>query len=270
VDNNDVIRSATRPNNDTLILTVESPSNAEHLLGHPLDRNQLSTLTGGGLLIWSDAPNAPKEASRPTRLVVHQDDKNLGQTPELPTAAVDAAPTHWRAGSDGIMLRSTARDLQLPLPPHGPTMITGLTDTETEAVQKAVIAAGHDGRSVRIYVPPAPAVPPAALVATAVALVLRGQIRTLRGYLAGLTAIGLPHAWAQRILLYQHAALIAVSTLLGLIIALLPTVVISTRISGFVLSIPWAQLGILLAAIYLAALLAATRSLLRLRTQEKG
>ncbi|MEV0220018.1 hypothetical protein [Streptomyces sp. NPDC050704] len=280
VDGDDVIRSATRPNSATLFLTVKSPADAEHLLGHDLDRDQLATLTDGGLLVWSDAPGAPEGTSARTRLVVHQDDKILGRTPELPTVSVDAAPTHWRAGSDGIMLRSTANDLRLPLPPQGPVMITGIADTEAEAVQKALVAAGHDGRAVRIYVPPEPAVAPAALLATAVALVLlvlatvltavRGQIRTLRGYLAGLSALGLPPSWARRILLYQQAALIAVSTLLGLVIALVPTVIISTRISGFVLSIPWAQLATLLAAIYLAALLAATRSLLRLRTQGEG
>ncbi|WP_103531338.1 hypothetical protein [Streptomyces sp. SM11] len=280
MDRNNVTRSATRPGSDTIFLTVKSPADAERLLGHSLGRDQLATLTAGGLLIWSDAPGAPEGTSARTSLVVHQDDKTLGRTPELPMVAVDAAPTQWRAGSDGIMLRSTASELRLPLPPQGPIMITGLADTQTEAVQQALITSGHDGRAARIYVPPEPAVAPAALLATAVALVvlvlatvltaIRGQIRTLRGYMAGLTALGLPPAWTRRILLYQQAALIAVSTLLGLIIALLPTVIIANRISGFVLSVPWAQLATLLAAIYLAALLAATRSLLRLRAEREG
>ncbi|MEU0589005.1 hypothetical protein [Streptomyces sp. NPDC006132] len=273
----DVIRSANRPGSDSLVLTVGTPSDAARLIGHPLEREQVTTLNDGGLLVWADAPGAPGSGVERTSLIVRQDDKVLGRTPELPTVAVEAPPVHWRAGSDGIMLRSTARDLRLPLPEHGPVMITGVADAQAEAVQKAVIASGNDARAVSIHVPPEPAIPPAALVATAVALVLlvlatvltsvRGQIRALRGYLTGLTALGLPPAWTRHILLYQHAALIAVSTLLGLIIAMLPTVVIATQISGFVLSIPWGQLGSLLAATYLAAVLAAARSLLLLRTR---
>ncbi|MEH0972719.1 hypothetical protein V6U77_16490 [Micromonospora sp. CPCC 205546] len=44
--------------------------------------------------------------------------------------------------------------------------------------------------------------------------------------------------------------------------------VVALRISGFVLSIPWAQLLTLLAAIYLATALAALRSALSLRARE--
>ncbi|MFD5479616.1 UbiA prenyltransferase family protein [Streptomyces hawaiiensis] len=280
MDSGDIIRSATRPGSDTLFLTVGSPSDAERLIGRALDRDQATTLSEGGLLIWADAPGAPEGGATRTDLIVRQDDKILWRTPELPTAAVEAPPTHWRAGSDGIMLRSTARDLRLPLPDHGPVMFTGVADTDAEAVQKAVIASGNDARAVRMYVAPPPAIPPAALVATAVALVLlvlatvlasvRGQIRTLRGYLAGLTALGLPPAWTRHILLYQQGALIAVSTLLGLVIALLPTVIIATQISGFVLSVPWVQLGTLLAATYLAAILATARSVLLLRARKTG
>lgn len=39
-----------------------------------------------------------------------------------------------------------------------------------------------------------------------------------------------------------------VSTLLGLLIAVIPTVVLASQISGFVLSVPWWQLGVLAAA----------------------
>jgi hypothetical protein len=277
MNTDDLIRSANRPGSDRLVLTVGSPSDAERLIGRPLGRDQTTTLNDGGLLVWDDVPGAPESGAERTRLIVHENDKILGRTPELPTIAVQAPPTHWRAGSDGIMLRSTARDLRLPLPEHGPVMITGVEDTQAEAVQKAVIGSGNDARAVRIHVPPAPAIAPAALVATAVALVLlvlatvlasvRGQIRALRSYLAGLTALGLPPSWTRHILLYQHGAVITVSTLLGLIIAMLPTVVIATQISGFVLSIPWGQLASLLAATYLAAVLAAARSILLLRTR---
>ncbi|MER7408212.1 hypothetical protein ABT373_38625 [Streptomyces sp. NPDC000070] len=59
--------------------------------------------------------------------------------------------------------------------------------------------------------------------------------------------MGIPPRWARQVLLCQHAALIAGSTLRGLVIAVLPTVVIAARISGFVLSVPWWQLAVLAA-----------------------
>ncbi|MEU0250847.1 hypothetical protein ABZ192_42490 [Streptomyces sp. NPDC006235] len=80
--------------------------------------------------------------------------------------------------------------------------------------------------------------------------------------------MGIPPRWARQVLLCQHAALIAVSTLLGLVIAVVPTVVLAARISGFVLSVPWWQLAVLAAAIYFAALLAAVHSAHRLRVTE--
>ncbi|MET8828135.1 hypothetical protein ABZX40_20950 [Streptomyces sp. NPDC004610] len=274
-----ITRTATRPGSHGVLLAVDSPAHAERLLGHPLDGTQTATLTDGGILVWADSPGAPTGTDARTELLLRENDEVLGRTAELPAVAVDAALTGWRAGSDGLLLRSTVREHRLPAPEHGPVMITGLTDTAARAVQQALIDAGLDARAARIHVPPAPEIPPAALLATAVALVLlvlatvltaiRGQTRALRGYLAGLTALGLPPAWARHILLCQHGVLIIAGTLLGLVIALIPTLVIATRISGFVLSVPWGQLATLLAAIYLAAALAGTRSVLRLHTRDE-
>ena len=108
-----------------------------------------------------------------------------------------------------------------------------------------------------------------ALVITAVFAATRAQTRTLRGYATRLVSIGIPPAWARHVLLYQHGILIATSTLLGVVIAIPPTLVVALRISGFVLSVPWAQLLTLLAAIYLAAGLAALRSAVSLRAREQ-
>ncbi|GHH83274.1 hypothetical protein [Streptomyces capitiformicae] len=57
-------------------------------------------------------------------------------------------------------------------------------------------------------------------------------------------------------------------TLLGLVIAMLPSVVLASRISGFVLSVRWWQLGVLAAATYAAAFLAAVLSAHKLRVTE--
>lgn len=80
--------------------------------------------------------------------------------------------------------------------------------------------------------------------------------------------MGIPPSWARQVLLCQHGILIAVSTLLGLLIAVIPTVVLASQISGFVLSVPWWQLGVLAAATYTAALFAAVLSAHKLRVTE--
>ncbi|GAB2732352.1 hypothetical protein [Streptomyces bullii] len=277
-DDLDNPRMASREGDDGSLLAADTPQDVERLIGHRLDSAQTSVLRDGGLLVWSHATDAPIGSDPRVRLVVREGDKVLGRTADLPATALDVDPAEWRAGSDGIMLRSTATALDLPMQPHGPVMVTGVPDAKAHALQQAVINAGMDAGAVLIHVEPDDPVPPAALLATAVGLVVlalaavlaatRSQTRILRRYLARLIAVGIPPRWARQVLLCQHGALIAVSTLLGLVIAVLPTVVLAARISGFVLSVPWWQLGVLAAAIYLAALLAAVHSAHRLRVTE--
>ncbi|WP_119583640.1 hypothetical protein [Streptomyces europaeiscabiei] len=127
------------------------------------------------------------------------------------------------------MLRATANALDLPIQAHGPIMVTGVPDADARALQQAIVNAGMDAGAVLVHVEPDDPVPPAALLATAVGLVLlalaavlsatRGQTRILRRYLARLIAVGIPPRWARHVLLRQHAVLIAVSALLGLVLS---------------------------------------------------
>ncbi|MEU5826168.1 hypothetical protein [Micromonospora tulbaghiae] len=269
-------RSVTRDGHNGNLLAVETAGQVEQLIGHSLNGTQRAVLAEGGLLVWADAPAAPTPT---TRLAVKEGDKVTSRTSELPVATVDVPLVEWRTGTDAVMLRSTAASLNLPVPQNAPLIITEVSDSAAKAMQEAVGRAGIDAQAVRIYVPPKPPVPAAALLATAAGLVIlvltavfsatRAQTRTLRGYLTRLVSIGIPPTWARHVLLYQYGILIATSTLLSLIIALPPTVVIALRISGFVLSIPWAQLLTLLTAIYLATALAALRSALSLRARER-
>jgi hypothetical protein len=273
-----VTRSATRSDQIGSLLAVETPAQAEQLIGHRLDPAQSSTLTSGGLLIWADAPDPPKGPAARTRLDIRSGDALLGRTPDLPAASVTVDLADWRGGTDGVLLRSTGQNLGLPLR-AGPIMVTGVSDEQAKVLQDAVGRAGMDARSVRIYVPPPSPIPPAAVLVTAVGLALlalaavlaatRAQARTLRSYLARLVAIGIPPSWAKHVLLYQHGILIVVSSLLGLIIALIPTTILAYRVPGFILSIPWGQLLTLLAVIYLATTLAALHSVITLRARER-
>lgn len=256
------------------ILAVKTDAQVEQLIGHPLNQSQRAVLAEGGLLIWADEPDIPQGTER---LTVKEDDHITRRTPELPVATVDVPLVEWRGGTDGVTLRSTADTLNLPVPQHTPLLITKVTPTAAHTLQVAAARAGIDAQAVRIHTPPPPPVPPAALLATAAGLVIlvltavltatRAQTRTLHTYLTSLVSIGISPTWSRHVLLYQYGILIATSTMLGLIIALPPTVVIALQISGFAFSIPWTQLLTLLAAIYLATALAALRSTLTLSTR---
>jgi hypothetical protein len=272
-----VTRSATRDGRDDNLLAVETAAQVEQLIGHSLNPTQRSALAEGGLLVWADAPDAPSHTV-PTRLAIKAADTLVSRTHAVPAVAVEVPLVEWRIGTDGVLLRSTALGLNLPVPKAGPLVISNVSTTQADAIHDAVARAGLDAKMIRIYTPPPAPVPPAALVVTAAGLVIlavtavlaatRAQTRALRGYLARLISIGIPATWARDVLLYQYGILVAASTLLSLGIALPPTAVVAMRISGFALSIPWAQLLTLLAAIYLAATIAALRCVLTLRARE--
>ncbi|MFD0782823.1 hypothetical protein ACFQZ8_02615 [Micromonospora azadirachtae] len=268
-------RSVTREGHNGNLLAVDTAAQVEHLIGHLLDPTQRATLDKQGLLIWADA----SDPTPTTRLTVKDGDRVTSRTAAVPATAVDVPLVEWRIGTDGILLRSTAQGMNLPVPPDGPLIITGISTTAAEDMQQAVARAGLDAQMIRTYTPPTTPVPAAALLATAAGLVLlvltavfaatRAQTRTLRGYLARLVSIGIPTTWTRHVLLYQYGILVAVSTLLSLAIALPPTVLLAARVSGFALSIPWTQILTLLAAIYLATALAALRATLSLRAGER-
>jgi hypothetical protein len=251
------------------VMALDSVDQVAQLVGHPLDAAQAAALSEGGMLVWDDA--GPVSARGQLELVSHERSVRAVAVALAPVAVAD---TRWRAGSSGVLLTETARRARLPVTP-GPVMYTGLSEPAGRAVQDAVVDAGLDGRMIlRGARAPRP-IPPAALVATAVGLValallgtlaaIRGQARTLRGYLGRLIAIGLPVGWARRVLLYQLAVIVAAATALALVIALPPVIITAARIQGFTLSVPWAQIGLLVLAIYLATCLAALQATRTLR-----
>jgi hypothetical protein len=252
------------------ILALDSVGEVEQLVAHPLTSGQARVLRRGGMLVWDDTASTAASG----RLVVTSRDTRIGPPIDVPLAALDGDPVGWRAGTSGVLLTSTARRLRLPVT-TGATMYTGLSTSQARALQDAVIGAGLDANAVQLHREPPPAVPPAALLASAAGLALmtlaasliatRGQSRILRGYLGRLISIGLPISWARHVLLYQQAVIVAVATLMGLLIAIPPVILATLRISGFVLSIPWTQILVLLACTYAATGLAALHASRRLR-----
>ncbi|MER7699147.1 hypothetical protein [Streptomyces sp. NPDC096095] len=281
MDETGPVPSTTRQGNNGGILAVDSPDDVPVLTGRPLTADQRALLDRGGLLVWGDRDNAPPPEGQPTRLVVTEDDRILSETPPLPSKPLELARTGWRAGTDGILLVDTARRLDLPIAVRGPIMVAD-ADADADAddgqdtrVQQILQDHAIDARAAYIHVEPEPPVPDTALYVSAAALALlalttvltalRGQTRALKTYIDSLIALGIPPSWGRHIILWQYALLLGTATLLGLFIAIVPTVALATQIPDFELSIPWGQMSLLLAALALASVLAATRSTLALR-----
>jgi len=265
-------------NSDGVLMAVDGELELSRMMNRPLTTSERQTLQRGGVVVWAQPPgptSLPANAEE-SDLVVRRGDRVVRNLGTLPVVVADIPKSGWSSGRAGVMLTATARRLNLPIS-TGAVMYTSVPDTVAASVRRAVAAAGEDPRVVRIYEPPPPPVPPAVLYVTAVGLVVltllltvvvtRGLARSLRDYLALLHTIGLPVRWIRHVLLYQHAVILGISTVMGLVIAVLPVMVTATRLSGFVLDIPWGQLAVLAAAVYAATFAAAhltTRRLSRL------
>lgn len=270
-------RTASPDGSNGSILAVDSVKQVELLVNHSLTQGQRTSLQDGGILLWADAADMGDVTPSRSRLAIASGDVLVGRTRDIPVASITVGQVGWRVGTTGVLLTSSARGLGLPIT-TGAVIYTGLAAAQAEAVQGAVVGAGVDAKTIQVYKRPPPAIPPAALLATAVGLVVlvlsaslvatRGQARVLRGYLGQLVSIGLPISWARQVLLYQHVVIVAISTLLGLLIAIPPVVIATLQISGFVLSIPWGQILVLIAAIYLATCAAALHSSRQLRARD--
>lgn len=104
------------------------------------------------------------------------------------------------------------------------------------------LTAGYDPSVVRIHRAPDGAEVPAAfwgaiaglgvLVLLTVFTVSRAQATTLRGFLGGLIAIGLPPRWARDVLTLQTSVLVVISALLGFVIGMAPVVAAAVQVPG--------------------------------------
>lgn len=255
-------------NSDGVLMAVDDELQLSRMMNRPLTTSERQTLQRGGVVVFAQPPGPTSLSADATEsdLVVRRGDRVIRNLGTLPVVVADIPKSSWSSGRAGVMLTATARQLNLPLS-TGAVMYTSVPDTVAASVRQAVAAAGEDPRIVRIYEPPPPPVPPPMLYVTAGGLVIltllltvvvtRGQARSLRDYLALLHAIGLPSRWIRHVLLYQHAVILGISTVMALVIAVLPVMVTATRLSGFVLDIPWGQLVVLAAAVYAATFAAA-------------
>lgn len=256
------------------LLVVDTPDAAARLNNAPLGAEHVDTLRDGGVLVWEGEEQGQ-------RALLVQDATSgeiiVSRTPPLPVRRIDFQEP-WNQPTSGLILTATARRLGLEVA-EAAVVLTGVTDKEALRAEQAVIDSGLDPYQVGIYEPPEPVrVPPvyytAALGLALVVLVTsmavaRTQVSALRGYVGRLIAVGLSRRWVRQVLLLQSCVVVGMSTVLGLVIAVLPVLVAVQRLPNFVLSIPWRWLGIVLVAFYAATTAATLLSSRRLRATDR-
>lgn len=246
-----------------IILVVDSVDDATRLSNKTLDAEGQKALEQGHLLLWEGSTAALQPL-----VVTDANGVQVKQTPPVPTLR-RAFPASWQAKAAGIMLRSTATSLALPTS-HAELVFTGVDSTEARRAQQSALDAGYDIAQVGIYSPPPPVVAPlafwssalglAALLLVAIASVARAQAVTLRPYLSGLIALGLSTSWARSILYLEICVLAVISVVLGAAISVPPLLVARAQIRGFVVSIPWLEVSLLLALFALSGIAATWRA----------
>lgn len=253
------------------VLALGSADDVGRLLGRPLTQAEGAVLVEGGMLAWDGGADGE-------RVLILSNGAGAGREGRLPAAVATRVPPAWRLGNNGVVLRTTAEQLGLPVSDGG-VIFTGVPDGEARATRQAVLEAGLDPSHVRLYERPRLFVPQALFAAAMVLLltvllcsvaVSRAQVQTLRRYLGTLVAIGLTPSWARQVVLIQSAFFAATGTVLALALAIPPVVIAAWRIPHFVLSIPWGTIGVVSATCSFAVLGAAILSCRQIRASDRA
>lgn len=251
------------------ILALDTPDDVSRLIEHSLTEAERAALVEGGLLVWDGRESGE-------RVLVTGIETGLEEEARLPATAVRIPPA-WKRSIHGVLLTDTAKQLKLPVKDGG-VVFTGVSDSEAREARRMVLDAGLDPYHVTIYEPPEVYVPEALFAAAAGLMLIvllcsiavaRAQVLTLRRYLGTLIAIGLTPGWARQAVLVQIMFFVAVSIVVALVLAIPPVVIATVSLSGFVLSIPWRVIGLVIAAFSLAVLIASVLSSRQIRPSDR-
>lgn len=226
---------AVSPREQGVITLFEDVPSAERWLGHPLDEAGKTCLVSGCLL------TAEPLGALPIALA-----EAPGNARTIDTVATDV-PIELAANTYGIALTRLAAQMGVGLGPASYTY-TGLSP---EAVIRSLSASTDLGISsgyLSTSRPPDRFEIPVALQAAILGLTVipvliiaafaKSQARALRPSLAALRAIGLPNAWALRVLTTQLATLVVVSALAAIGALSLALVLAKARAPDFIVVIP--------------------------------
>lgn len=261
-------RQVTVNASDAILMSVETASDAEAITGVKLTASDRRALEAGGALLW------PVED-------IHADVVSIvadGARTSLPAHTVQVAKAGWQAGTAGLVLNSTAHENHWPLS-HGALLYTNVPEHVSVELVGLVQARGIDVQTALVYRPPSTPIPPAALWLTAFVLATislmsaftaaRVHVRSLRAPLAALLAVGVPPGWARGVVLWHALIVVGTGAMLGIGCGALGVLVAASRISGFVLSIPVAQVSWLVGAVLGASIMGFWLAALGLRPRER-
>ena len=253
------------------IMVVDSADQLRRLLGPVLPASAEKTLADGGVIDFTRTRGKQSftitgAGENPTTTI----------TATLPTARIRPDKA-WRLNYGGVVLRSTAQRLGLPVNSKKSYYFTDVTQPQTTAAVAAAVAAGYDAAFVQYHVEPFPQrVPPAAyvflaaLVAgafTVLLLVVGGQAVRLRAYSARLVAIGLTPRWTRGILATQAALTVGLGLAAGTLAGLAGVRITADHYARLV--IPTTPITIAVVATVLAATAAISLAARRLSATER-
>lgn len=252
------------------IMVIDSADQLRTLLGPALPTSAEKTLAGGGVIDFT------RTRGDQSFTIAGAAATNQRTTATLPTARFRPGKV-WRGTYGGVVLRSTARSIGLPLGGQKSYYFTGVTQPQTTAAVAAAVAAGYDAAFVQYHVEPFPQRVPAAAYVFLAALVLGAfgvlllivgsQATRLRAYSARLVAIGLTPRWTRGILTTQAALTVGIGLAAGTIAGLLGIMITADHYARLV--IPTTPITITVIATVAAAALATRLAARRLSATER-
>ena len=255
------------------IMVVDTAEDAARLSNGALTPEHASLLRNGGIVSWDDSDSDTRRLD-----VFSQIDLSDNRTTEALPADSTAFQPSWERRADGLLLTSTAQRLDLPVS-ISEYVFTGVPDSAADEARQAAVAAGYDRSLVAVHRPPAAIVAPGVYIAAEVGLgllmlftvsaVVRVQVTSLRRYLNGLVAIGVPRRWVRDVVVLEIGLLMVLSATLGLFIAVVPILVAVVQLPQLALSVPWWTVAPIFLMFGLTGLIAALTSVVSLRAADR-
>lgn len=256
-------------------LLVADQADMAAVLGHPLSATEQQLLDTSGVLLWHGGEFSGKVGSRAQRTLTISDPNGepMDEPRPLDTALTTVPSSEWRFSASGVMTTNTARQLGVPTT-AGAILFTGVATTPDQ-IAEGVLAAGVDPDTVRTFAPPDPIIPAVALPGLALALsalmflvsstTVWAGARSNAKFLTMLITLGLAPSTARRVLWIQYGMVLAVATVAGIVLAVIPVATVLTLLPGYELSIPATNILTLGGSSLLGCLAAVMLATLRVR-----
>lgn len=257
-----------------LSFAFDSVNEVEAAYGRPLTARERSVLAGGGALVVN--PERVRISAGHIALVDNTTGQAVGR---LQAVAARPSSTRWTDAVPFVILRTTADRLGLKSASAARLYVHVGSDTPTRA-RDALIRAGFNPRLIGTHEVPPPVVPPAALVGSAVGLMLlvavvsllatRTQVRSMRRWAGRLTHLGVRSSWARRVVGMQFVWILAVATPGGLFVGLGALQATHARLPTLDFVFPWAQILLAVVVVLAATLFGAGLAARNLGQEEVG